>query len=51
MAISLVQDMSYIPNHVPGCNSKRDTLAKPFSPKVLRLVELTEVAACILLPF
>jgi adenosylcobinamide-GDP ribazoletransferase len=51
MAISLVQDMCYISNHVPGRDSKSDTLAKPFSSKVLRLVELTEVATCILLPF
>jgi adenosylcobinamide-GDP ribazoletransferase len=51
MAISLVQDMGYISNQVPGSASKSDTLAKPFSPKGLSLVVITGAAACILLPF
>lgn len=51
MAISLVQDMSYISNQVQGSASKNVTLAKPFSPKSLGFVIITGAAACILLPF
>jgi adenosylcobinamide-GDP ribazoletransferase len=50
MAISLVQDMRYISNQVPGSDSKSETLAKPFSPKNLSFVVITGAAACILLP-
>jgi adenosylcobinamide-GDP ribazoletransferase len=58
MAISLVQDMLYVSNHIPnsGSNSgskngsKSADLAKPFSPKTLLFVLITGAAACVLLP-
>jgi adenosylcobinamide-GDP ribazoletransferase len=50
MAITLVQDMCYVSNHVQGNISKSDALAAPFRPKVLSLVVITGAAACVLLP-
>jgi adenosylcobinamide-GDP ribazoletransferase len=50
MAISLVQDMHYVSNHIPNSGSKSAPLAKPFCTKVLSFVVITGAAACILLP-
>jgi adenosylcobinamide-GDP ribazoletransferase len=50
MAISLVQDMYYVSNHLPQSASKSAPLAKPFHPKELSFVLITGAAACILLP-
>jgi adenosylcobinamide-GDP ribazoletransferase len=50
MAISLVQDMYYVSNHIPNSGSKSQALAKPFSSKALIVNVITGAAACILLP-
>lgn len=51
MAITLVQDMTYVSNQIPEHGSKSEPLAKPFKPNNLYFVLLTGAAAMLALPF
>ena len=50
MAISLMQDMPYISNHMANSASKSAALAKPFYSKEFYFVVITGAGTCILLP-